>query len=63
MALGHAQNEASAFKGWSEAELDRLKAMVRRGVSTRQIVIALSWHVASVKKARESGLLPLRRGD
>ena len=58
MALGR---ERARSKDWSEAELDRLKAMVKRGVSARQIAIALSRHVASVKKkVRELGLVPLK---
>ena len=49
-------------KDWSEAELIRLKTMLRRRVSARQIAITLGRHVVSVKKkARELGLVPLRR--
>jgi hypothetical protein len=46
-------------KNWSEAELSRLKAMIRRKVDARQIAIALGRHVGSVKsKVRQLGLVP-----
>jgi hypothetical protein len=46
-------------KNWSEAELSRLKAMVRRKVAARQIAISLGRHAESVKKkVRELGLVP-----
>ena len=47
---------------WSEAELGRLKAMVRKKIGAREIAIALDRHVGSVKrKLRELRLMPRKR--
>ena len=44
---------------WSESELKRLKAMVRRKVDTRQIARTLRRYVGQVKdKIRELRLVP-----
>ena len=44
---------------WSETELERLKAMVRRKVDAKRIAMALGRYVGAVKKKmRELRLVP-----
>jgi hypothetical protein len=46
-------------RDWSETELERLKAMVRRKVDVRRIALALGRYVEPVKKKmRELKLVP-----
>ena len=47
---------------WTEAELDRLKMMVRQKASAADIAKSLGRRVGSVKtKVREMGLVPLKK--
>ena len=47
---------------WTQAELDRLKMMVRQKASAADIAKSLGRRVGSVKtKVREMGLVPLKK--
>ena len=53
------QMKRTPSQDWSEAELRRLRGMVRRNIDAKQIAIALGRHVGSVKsKVRELGFVP-----
>jgi hypothetical protein len=57
-----AEGEGKMTRPWTEAETRQLRASAKKRVSAEDIAKALGRHVGPVKKkARELGLIPLKK--
>ena len=57
-----AEGEVKMTRPWTEAETSQLRASAEKKVSAEDIAKSLGRHVGPVKKkARELGLIPLKR--